>query len=382
MKLMKSIFLLMLCGALLSGCWDRNEINDVAFVLGAAIDREKDGYRVSVVIPLPGNLSGPTGGGGGGNKKPYTIQSEVGTTTHEAIDKLQLQLSRKLFFAHSRLILIGEDVLQEGIDPIMDTALRLAEIRLTTLIAATKGNAADFLGADVKLERFPIEAMREILESDDSIRVSLKQLALDMNTTGSEAVIPYFEVVKAEVANEKTEEIRATGYALLKKGKKAAVIHDDEADGIRLLKGAFKPFSQTLTTDNGAFTVLFSSVDKEIKPYLVGTQIHFNIKIYAVGNITEDLSTQDIFNHIPVIQTATNQRLELQVKQLMRTLTNVKSDAVGFGHILSRKYPGKWESIWEPNWDYVFSQCQFHVTVETKVFGFGMLRRNMTVREE
>lgn len=57
---------LLLCSILLGGCWDRREVNDVAFVMGTGLDKEGDQYRVTMQIALPGQLgsSGSTGGGG------------------------------------------------------------------------------------------------------------------------------------------------------------------------------------------------------------------------------------------------------------------------------------------------------------------------------
>jgi Ger(x)C family germination protein len=381
MRRLINIVPFVLCIILLCGCWDRHEINDIAFVLGAAVDREKDGYRVSVVIPLTGNLSGPVGGGGASGKKPYTIQSEVGVSPHEALDKLQLQLSRKLYFAHSRLVLVGEDVMKEGIEPFMDSALRISETRLTTLIATTKGKAIDLLSTDVKLERFPVEAMREILESDASIHVSLKDIVLEMNTTGSDAMLPYLELVTKNKAKEKSEEIRATGYVLTKGGKEVAVIQGDEANGIRLLKGHFKPFSDTITTDSGVASIIFNNSKLEIKPYLKGNEIHFNINVYVQGNLTEDIGAKDTFSDIPMIEKILKHRLESQIKQLIVTSTHKKSDIIGFGHILNRYYPKNWESKWEPEWDDMFSMCHFHVSVSATVFGVGMIRENLVIRE-
>lgn len=56
---------LLLCSVLLGGCWDRREVNDVAFVMGTGLDKEGDQYRVTMQIALPGQLgsSGSTGGG-------------------------------------------------------------------------------------------------------------------------------------------------------------------------------------------------------------------------------------------------------------------------------------------------------------------------------
>ncbi|WKL04167.1 hypothetical protein Q0F98_13830 [Paenibacillus amylolyticus] len=61
--------MLLLCTLFIAGCWDRKEINDIAFVIGVAVDKEDDNYRSSLQIALPGQ-SGTTGssGGGGGTR--------------------------------------------------------------------------------------------------------------------------------------------------------------------------------------------------------------------------------------------------------------------------------------------------------------------------
>ncbi|UJF34245.1 hypothetical protein L0M14_03155 [Paenibacillus hexagrammi] len=97
---------------LLTGCWDRIETNDVAFVLSSSVDLEDDGkYRVSYLVPLPGSMGGASGGGGGtsGNNS-YYIDSETGATMREATSKLQKRMSRKLFLSHRRTIIIGEEM--------------------------------------------------------------------------------------------------------------------------------------------------------------------------------------------------------------------------------------------------------------------------------
>lgn len=36
----RAVIALLLCTTFISGCWDRKEINDVAFVIGIAVDKE------------------------------------------------------------------------------------------------------------------------------------------------------------------------------------------------------------------------------------------------------------------------------------------------------------------------------------------------------
>src|SRR5690242_13453642 len=95
------------CFALLflSGCWDRTEINDLAFITGAAFDKTKEGaYLLSVQIAIP-SASGEIGGGGGGGKqKKFFVLSAVGKNANEAFLMIQKKSSRKLFTAHRSVI--------------------------------------------------------------------------------------------------------------------------------------------------------------------------------------------------------------------------------------------------------------------------------------
>ena len=71
MQKYRTVVLLFLCTLLLSGCWDREEINDIAFVIGIAVDKEKQDYRTSLQIALPGQ-SGASGSEGGGEGQAGT----------------------------------------------------------------------------------------------------------------------------------------------------------------------------------------------------------------------------------------------------------------------------------------------------------------------
>lgn len=68
--------MLLLCTLFIAGCWDRKEINDIAFVIGIAVDKEEENYRSSLQIALPGQ-SGTTGSSGGGGDKRGQIVVHV-----------------------------------------------------------------------------------------------------------------------------------------------------------------------------------------------------------------------------------------------------------------------------------------------------------------
>ena len=79
--LRKSVLLFLgICGTipLVSGCWDRVEINDLAIVTAAAIEKKEDNQiELSIQVFIPKSLSsgGGQGGPGGGGGVPTTLVS-------------------------------------------------------------------------------------------------------------------------------------------------------------------------------------------------------------------------------------------------------------------------------------------------------------------
>lgn len=70
MKLLRTILVALLLIALLSGCWNRKEINELAIQVGTAIDKVGDQYRVAVEVVVPAEVSARAPGSG---RSPVTI---------------------------------------------------------------------------------------------------------------------------------------------------------------------------------------------------------------------------------------------------------------------------------------------------------------------
>ena len=61
--------LILLMMPILSGCWSRIEVNDLAFVTAAGIDKMEDGkIRLALQVAIPRMLSAAGQGGFGGEK--------------------------------------------------------------------------------------------------------------------------------------------------------------------------------------------------------------------------------------------------------------------------------------------------------------------------
>ncbi|HWO97783.1 MAG TPA: Ger(x)C family spore germination protein, partial [Bacillus sp. (in: firmicutes)] len=124
-----------ICCISLTGCWDRKEINDIAFVTATGFDRKGENqYQVSVQVPLPGGMggAGSSGGGGGtGGNKSFYVDSEIGRNIRESNDKLQRRMSRNLYFAHRRVLIVGDELARKGFDDVLNLIALQPQARLS-----------------------------------------------------------------------------------------------------------------------------------------------------------------------------------------------------------------------------------------------------------
>lgn len=370
---------------LTTGCWDRTEVNDIAIVMAAAIDKDKEGYRVSVMIPLVGNMGGASGGGGGsGGDRPYTIDSDTGRTIREAGDRLQARMSRRLFYGHRKVLLVGEELAKENIPDTLDIAARLAENRLTSFMAVTKGNAYEMLNAAPKLERFPAEALRELLKSDGMIKIQVKDAAHQLNEKGKDAILPYVEVVKSKGSHKPNEEIQLSGFAYTREGKMIGVTREDETIGIRWLsRSSFKPYLETVETDNGLVSVTIRRGKCTIKPYLSGGSLQYRVEAVGEGTILEAMDNKEYEhkNSVELLEQRLESKIAEEIKAVERLVKERRTDIPGFGLLLSRAYPALWKREWSSKWPAALEDAQLHAKVNIVINRTGMFSKNIGLKE-
>jgi len=369
----------------LSGCWDRTEVNDVAIVLAMAIDKEQDGYRLSVIIPLPGNLGGPSGGGGGtSGEKSYIVDFDTGPTISEASSRLQSRLSRKLFYAHLKVLLIGEEMAREGLREVMDVMGRVPRNRLSSYIAVTKGKAYDVLNSEPHLERFSAEKLRELLKSDVTIPIKIKTMANQLNKVGHDPILPYVRSKRVSNGEKHSESLEVDGFIYTRDGKMIGVSEGDAAKGVRWLnRYNFHPYLETVQMKGGDVSILIRRGSVSIKPRVAGGQPHFDIEVKAEGSIEEALDKRD-YEHetnIRELERELEQKIERELSAALDIVKRQKSDIAGFGHFVYRTYPNLWDG-WKRDWNERLSRASFQITVRGNVNRTGKFSENIAQLEE
>jgi spore germination protein KC/spore germination protein len=372
--------------ALLPGCWDRTELNDLAFGISSAVDLNPDGsYRVSYMFPLPGQMGGASGGGGGtsGGANSYYIDSESGPTIRDASGKLQKRMSRRLFLSHRRTMLIGEELAKQGIEPLFDSMPRLPESRLSTFVVVTKGPAYKLLNAKPKFERFPVEAIREIAKSKQSMKINAKEMALALSL-GSDPIALYMGEKSSEKADNASREITILGYAQFQEGRMVGVFSDDEARGLMWLRQSVQTHALTVTnpSDKQPVTAEIVNGTTHIHPKLNGDQVSFTVDIEASAKVRENFSKLDMneAKDIQVVERLISDSIKKNVQLAIAKMQKNGTDSAQYGPIVWRTFPDAWQTKLEPKWRDVWSQAEFTVTAETSITEVGLINQNVIRR--
>lgn len=142
--------ILVLMLPLLSGCWDRLDPENMAFVIAIGIDPgPSNDYLFTFALALPKPVSGASGGGGqssdGGQKKVISVYTVEGSNIASALLASQSFIARRLTLIHSKVFIFGEEMARKGVMPILSEVVRNRQFRRSMHVMTTKGEASTYI---------------------------------------------------------------------------------------------------------------------------------------------------------------------------------------------------------------------------------------------
>jgi len=340
---------------LLSGCWDRMEVNDIAFVMGTAVDKEDDLYRVSVQFALPGKLGNVATRGGGGGQKVWAVDTITGRTLREANQKQQKSLSRQMNFSHRRVFVASEEVSREGLESVVDILARLPQNRMTALIGVSKGKAVEILDNETAVEQFPAEMIRELMQAQMRAPTTLTGFISRALEEGIDPVAPAFAT-------------RITQLVTIVEGSLASSL----LMGMGQAQAPEVQFSVPGAT--GLVSVRLHESSADLVPLVQGDKITARIRIRAkiamMENTTGESSKTGAF--LERVKVAVVKKITQDVEAAFRAAQEAGSDPLGVGAALHRSRPDYWHRV-RPNWDRRYKEVKPLVEVVLQLEHAGAL---------
>lgn len=361
---------------LLSGCWDRIELNDMAIVTALAVDQvEENRIRLTTQLLVTSGFASGRGqmqGGAGETGSSTVIRWAEGVNLSDAMSKLQAKLSRKLFLGHSKVYIFGESAARKGISSHIDYLMRHPEPRLQGAVYVSRGKAIEALDSrrDV-LERSTAEALRELMNLRFELDTTLVDVRNALRSEKTGMVIPCLESGKTwEKEDPKKERPYTSGLAVFKKDKMVGILNAEESRGIIWLVDNVSTSTITIKPVEGEEgTISFQLMGSRLRmrPNVSASKKTMTIKLLMRGSITENTTQLDPAKRedLEVIESKLRETVTSDIAKTMKALQRKwKTDAVGFDKTCHEQEPDTWEQIKE-QWEQLFSQLD--ITYESNV---------------
>ncbi|NPC93035.1 Ger(x)C family spore germination protein [Bacillus sp. WMMC1349] len=383
------LFILLLSVQLLTGCWNRLELNELGIVGGMSIDKKNGKQVVTTQVINPGQVAAKQGKG---QEAPVITYREKGDTIFEAIRRMAKSAARRLYFSHLRILVIGEDLAKDGIGDILDFVSRNHEFRPDFFIViAKKTKAEDALRVLTALEEIPANKLFSALETSEKVWAPAITLKLDklISDTVNEGINPHvtgLRVIGSTKKGERTENIQQSdpdvklkydGMAIFKDNKLTGWMNEKDSKAANYVLGDVKSTIQEVFCSGGrgkaAIEVIHTKANVSTK--LKNGSLKGNVQINVEANVGEVQCNLDLTNSktLDYLEKRASKRLKKQIaKVIKKTQTEYKSDIYGFGEALHRSHPNYWKKV-KKNWNEKFTAMPINIQTNIEIHRVGMI---------
>lgn len=376
MSARKGIWMIVCCTVILSGCWDKKELNQVAVVIGVGLDKVKEKeYRVTAQVIKPV----PQGGAAGGSELPTWSLSANGKSVTDAIRQLNKISPRRLYWPHLQIVIFGEELAKEGVAPVLTWFERDRDSRSGTYIVQTRGEAEDLLNQKIELGSVPANSMADLLDTAelraiDAQRVTLREFLNTLATPGIDAAI---DVIDPKSIRGKPETYELSGVAVYKRDRFAGYMTGPEATGMDIVAGRYK-FGNAIIPVPGAkgeyFTFQITDMRNQLKFDVRNEKLKVKMDLFFEGNLNDQTSAENLIE--PHKMKKAEQVIGEEAKKLIvsafQQAAEKGSDIYGLGQELRRHHPKIWHQK-EKEWASELKKIEFEIKVDANIRRAGLI---------
>jgi spore germination protein KC len=397
--------LALLLAALLAGCWDRTQLEDLAYVVRLGIDQAPGG-KVMVTAQLARTSFLGTGVLGGGTSATdatptcHTI-TMVSGTINQAIARMNAAYTRDLTMKHLRGVLFGEALAQGGMEPQLMELWRLADVRGTAQVVQVRGGTAREIlkecrpFSEVNIARVPEGMVLQGKRYHMAPPVRLLHFLSHLSAPGGD---PFMTAVamnpgrlgSPEDLTESTGEALAgdvprlggnpaeyMGTAVYRKARLVGYLNADETVMLLALRGEMGKAYLSVPDPDHPGQVVALRFQQENKPqyraFFQGGKPTVQVRLLLEGELMAAPGGTDF---VPAqnrerLEQAVGKTAEEMAAQLMTKLRQWETDPVGFGLLFRGRFANwkEWEAY---DWPSRVKDLDVTVTARMRVRRYGL----------
>jgi Ger(x)C family germination protein len=331
-------------------------------------------FRVTFQIANPAQLAGGEKGGGAG-AKPFWNLTTASPSVFLAVREMSQRVDRIPYFEHLQVIVLGEEVARESIEPVMDFFRRNGEMHRRVEVMVAEGEARKVLSVAPVLQPLPtfylvdVARLAETRAGHSVPNAGLTEVFQSLHG-GLSFVVPRVKPGK--------QEAKVSGGAVIRQGRLAGWLGEVEAQGYRWVAGQMEAGVVKMRVPQGGDLAVFELCHARTRviPQVRAGRVRFDVLIAGEGNISEYHGRKPISSPGDLERAAQEvaRQIEAEAMAAVHRLQHYRADAVGFGQAVERRYPRVWRQLKDRWEDEVFPQARVTVRARVRVRLVGLHR--------
>lgn len=368
--------LFLLC-VLLSGCWDRAEIEERTQVVAISLDGHESGYLVSIQVPIPLQIAGSGEGSGGEN--PVTQLSSTGSTPVEAMNNLQKRLNQRLLIGQTKVIAISDELARRNLSTLLDGWRRDPNVRRLMWPIIIEGQAASLMDFRPEQEQVPAfyiaDMLRHLIDIGHLPELTLGSYYIAESNSTLEPMLYSMKV-------SEDQDPRMDRLAIFREGKMVGYLADRELIPVTHIYSGKpgRPMTVSLPEKlgEGHITYFAKAARTRIQVSEQGGRPRFDIYIRLEGDIME-LTQSQISLHGPdtirLLEQALKKEYTALAEHTMHKLQKeLRTDVLRLGTHYRAKFPKQWEK--GKRWLERFPEAQVQIHYDINIRRLGVTSRS------
>ncbi|MFL0195576.1 Ger(x)C family spore germination protein [Clostridium sp. WILCCON 0269] len=383
--------ILIIC-VLLTGCWDKVEIENTELVsiigidAGEDIGKRKELKNVKPTDPLTSidfkklhvtfgipDLSklGPDKGGISGDKyidvDGYSIQ--------DAISKAILKSSRTVKFSHTKLLVLGQNLMMypDVVKEVIDYLQREPALNRNMYIVTSDGNSQKYVkfktSVEKSVEMYILGLIENNSKNSEILPVTLNDFLIQMSENGN-SILPKM------VVDDDNKNIKVVGTTAIKNFKQNGNLNEVETANIELLRGNLKSGKKMIYINGHPVDITIDNASKRMRMSQEKGKITFYINLDIEGQIKNYYTNDKVLSvdTLGYIEQSFNKAISQECEAVVKvTQKELGIDPVGFREYIEKYHPGVWSQV-KSNWENVYKDAVVNVNVDTKIRRIGVVK--------
>ncbi len=355
-----------------TGCWDKVEIEDRAFVVAIGIDKamDKDSLdelEVVTIEPSVDSLENKSS-----DKMSYSKIGN-GKTVSLALNRIDMYSSKRQYLGHTKVAILGEKILKDPkmLSETLDGFQRNSEISNKLLILATDKNIEKILDAKIKGEPMAGLFLSNFYQNrENNSGVTFKK---DLDSVLEDTQLNNTTIIPKVSLEDK--DLRLGGSAIIKdyrllgwldnKDTRGYVWVNDNAKNTELIT-KLDNIDTTLLVESHKKKMNFKKLDNDILVANIDIDISGSIKNYALGS--KNLYNQ---NNLNKLENLYSKIVKSEINTTFRKLqSEYNVDIFNFLKTIEKQNYDLYLEI-KDNWNYYYNNMQIVPNVNVNIRNIG-----------